>query len=149
MLLVIMGMQPAFQNENTRGLAERIKDFAETAGFRDVVATLYGYDGRIVPELDGVYTRAFSVGTTSCWTRDFVRWVEAIGSKTIVFVGVDVGGTILHSAYDADDRLFNVRVVSDLFTHKDRAVRDAAILLMQQLRKGVCVVDSAHMLNKH
>ena len=153
--LVIIDMQNGFINEHTRGLVADIKKYAETNNFDEIVATTYvnnentacykfenwkdcmegTVDAEVVPELAQLANRIFKKSKYSCWNQEFIDWIAEKQIDILYFVGVNTGCCVLHSAFDAYNDLYEIRVVHDLCGSSNGA--DSHTAALQVLRECI------------
>lgn len=133
-LLIIVDMQKAFINENTKGIDDKIQNFIEKSGIKDVVATRYinhentacyrfegwkecmeGTEETEVPSILKPYIkREFLKDKYSCWNDEMKKFISDNGYDMIYFAGVNTGCCVLHSVYDCYNDVVECRVIEDL-----------------------------------
>lgn len=132
--LVIIDMQYAFINDNTKHLIDKIKRYAKENDFNAVVCTAYinnrdtacykfeGWkkcmsldaEAKVVSELESISLKTFKKSRYSCWTEEFKTWVKDNNIDKLYFVGVNTACCVLHSVLDAYNDVQDCCVVGDL-----------------------------------
>jgi nicotinamidase-related amidase len=132
--LVIVDMQYAFVNDHTKHLIEKIYNFTKQGNFTTVVGTkyvnhenspCYKFEGwkrcmrddeytNVVNCLSTLCDKVFEKDVYSCWNDELTSYLELLEIDRVVFVGVNTGCCVLHSAFDSYNDLFETVVISDL-----------------------------------
>lgn len=132
--LVIIDMQVGFINENTEHLSQKIEDFIKSHNFSSIVGTRYinnentacykfeGWkdcmegtvDVEILPKLLKYCSKVFDKNKYSAWQADFIEYVQQNNFDRLVFIGVNTGCCVLHTAFDAYNDLQDCLIISDL-----------------------------------
>jgi len=127
-------MQNGMVNDKTRGLGAKIADYALNHDFNDIVATKYvnhentacykfegwkecmenTWDVELLDELVHIPSRVFNKDKYSCWTEEFKEFVAENQFDQLVFVGINTGCCVLHSAFDAYNDLQDCCVIDNL-----------------------------------
>lgn len=132
--LVIIDMQKGFVNEHTKHLIEKIVTFAKNNHFEMIIGTQYAnhekspcyvFEGwkkcmvnseefQLVDEIDEICSDILIKDVYSCWQDSFRQYLVDNEIDRVVFVGVNTGCCVLHSAFDAYNDLFEIVVMEDL-----------------------------------
>ena len=132
--LVIIDMQKGFVNEYTNHLPKAIFDFAKNGCFSEIIGFRYvnhektpcyifegwskcmegSEESELAPGISYICNAIFKKDVYSGWNDQLKKYLSKKGIDRVVFVGVNTGCCVLHSAFDAYNDLFETIVVSDL-----------------------------------
>lgn len=132
--LVIVDMQKGFMNEYTKHLPSKIIEFANKGDFYAIIGTryinheqspCYIFEGwkqcmrgsgeeELLPEIEDTCELVIDKSVYSCWSKKFYNFLKKVGIERLVFVGVNTGCCVLHSAFDAYNDCFETIVIKDL-----------------------------------
>ena len=129
--LVIIDVQKGFLTEDTCFVPEKIRTLINKRKFEYVIATRFinskesphyiftQWDGmmdeesqRLDPFVAQVAEKIFDKNTNSCFTDEFLEYIENKHIEKLCFVGIDTDCCVMKSAFDSFDRKIPFEVLT-------------------------------------
>lgn len=129
---MIIDVQKGFLTENTAHVPGKIRELLSKRKFDRIVATKFvnnedspyyvfahWYDmmdtesQELDPYVKSVAQIVFYKNISSCFTEEFLKWIENEGIDKLYFVGIETDCCVLVSAYGSFDRKIPFTVLTD------------------------------------
>ena len=150
--LVIIDIQKGFLMEDTSFIPSKIKELLEHRKFERVVATRFVNtedsphyiftnwkkmmdkdSQKLDPFIKQVAERVFDKNINTCFTDDFLRYLENEHIEKLCFVGIDTDGCVMKSAFDSFDIKIPFEVLTEYCASTGGiAMHDAACQIMRR-----------------
>lgn len=130
--LVIIDVQKGFITEETRHILDKIKALIESRNFASVVATRFintpdsphyiftnwdkmmdGESQKLDPFVERVSERVFDKNINTCFTEEFINYIESEDIQKLIFLGIDTDCCVLKTAFDSFDRKIRFEVLTE------------------------------------
>lgn len=159
--LVIIDVQKGFLNNNTKDIPKKIMELVNKKKFDNIVATKFQninggpfvnlmkwnkmldnksqeLDENIKKTVDKVFVK----NVYSCFTTDFLSFIEKKKIDKLYFVGIDTEGCVLKSAIDCFERNIKLEVLINYCASTSGILFHNAGITVMEKTLGI------HLLNK-